>query len=56
MTGIDPSSPHVNARLRDDGAVVLTTTLTTDGKPREVVLGPAVVNAVVALVTNPKEA
>ena len=49
MTGIGPISPHVNARLRGDGAVVLTTTLTTDGKPREVVLGPAVVDAIVAL-------
>ena len=52
MTGIGPISPQVNARLREDGAVVLTTTLTTGGKPREVVLGPAVVDAVVKLVTE----
>lgn len=46
---------HVNAHLRGDGAVVLTTTLTTDGKSREVVLGPAVVDAVVKLATASKE-
>lgn len=53
---VTTTNAHVNAHLRGDGAVVLTTTLTTDGKPREVVLGPAVVDAIVALVTDTKEA
>ena len=48
---VTTTNAHVNAHLRGDGAVVLTTTLTTDGKPREVVLGPAVVDAIVALVS-----